>query len=76
MRLPPPKKKLGGAHIIASALRTLACQCKITTKSVCIADGNRVIEEELVPFATSRKSCNEDDFEDLLQIARERQSHQ
>lgn len=40
----------------------------------CVADGNRVIEEELVPFATSRKSCDDDDFDDLLQIARERLS--
>jgi len=44
--------------------------------AVCVADGNRVIEEELVPFATARKSYNEDDFDDLLQFARERQSHQ
>jgi len=36
-----------------------------------VADGNRVIQEELVPFATSR---NDVDFDDLLQIARERQS--
>ena len=42
----------------------------------CVADGNRVIEEELVPFAMSRKSCNEVDFDDLLQIVRERQLQQ
>jgi len=41
---------------------------------LCVADGNRVVEEELVPFATSRKSNDADDFDDLLQIARERQS--
>jgi len=38
-----------------------------------VADGNRVIEEELVPFAVSRKSGG-NDFDDLLQIARERLS--
>jgi len=38
-----------------------------------VTDGNRVIEEELVPFAVSRMSGG-DDFDDLLQIARERLS--